>query len=144
MAFTIREGSDKLLSNQILNQIIADIHKIIGTDCSVWSVEGKCLVSTCEDCIEIKEGVEIFSTTEEDESITEQGAFFGIRDNKELNYILAIHETMDNILVTGRLCVCQFEYLIQAYKTRVDKNHFYQRIDILYKDMKQCFLRQYH
>ena len=30
--------------------------------------------------------------------------------------------------VTGRLCVCQFEHLIQAYKARVDKNRFYQNL----------------
>lgn len=117
-----------MLSNQILNKIIADIRRIINADCSVWNSKGKCLVSTCEDCDKVEKDIKVFIEEEEEEWCTSEGAFFLIRDNEELTYILAIHGETENMTVTGRLCVCQFEHLIQAYKARVDKNRFYQNL----------------
>lgn len=117
-----------MLSNQILNKIIADIHKIIGAECSVWSPEAECLVCTYEDAGVVKEYVQEFIEKEAEEWIDSYGAFFWIRDNDEPAYILAIHEMIENLSVAGRLCVSQFEHLIQAYKVRVDKNRFYQNL----------------
>ncbi len=117
-----------MLSNQILNKIIADIHRIIEIDCSVWSKEGACLVSTCEKYDKIKGYVEKFIETGKDEKIAKKYACFWIRDDEEPIYILAFHDAIEHVEVSGRLCVCQFEYLIQAYKSRNDKNQFYQNL----------------
>ena len=67
-----------MLSNQVLSKVIADIHKIIGADCSIWSVSGKCLMSTDEDYVGMKDKVQSFlaDAAGEQESITKQGAFF--------------------------------------------------------------------
>lgn len=119
-----------MLSNQVLSKVIADIHKIIGADCSIWSVSGKCLMSTDEDYVGMKDKVQSFlaDAAGEQESITKQGAFFLIYDNEDPEYILAIHETIENVSVLGRLCVSQFEHLMQAYKAKVDKNRFFQNL----------------
>lgn len=118
-----------MLSNQVLNRIIADIHRITNINCSVWSMEGKCLVSTCGENAQIKEKVQTFlQDLDIEEKITRKGAFFLIRDDEEPSYILAFHETGDHISVTGRLCVCEFEHLIRAYKVRVDRNRFFQNL----------------
>lgn len=118
-----------MLSNQVLNKIITDIHKIIGVDCSVWSIEGNCLVSTCPEDSKIKE--KLYRFLKEDgmeEKVTKIGAFFMIRDDEVPMYVLVIHGMFENVNVTGRLCVCQFEHLIQAYKVRVDRNRFFQNL----------------
>lgn len=117
-----------MLSNQVLNKIIADIYGIIEVDCSVWNPSGECLASTSEEPDKMAGNVKDFMNNEENEWVGPQGSFFWIYDNEELTYILAIHEKVENALVTGRLCVCQFEHLIQAYKARVDKNRFYQNL----------------
>ena len=117
-----------MLSNQTLNRIITDIHKIVGTDCSVWSKEGKCLVSTCSGQEKLQANVEKFILADEGEKVTKQSAFFWIRDDENPIYVLAFHEAMENVLVSGRLCVCQFEHLIQTTKMRTDKNQFYQNL----------------
>lgn len=118
-----------MLSNQSLNKIVTDIHKIIEVDCSVWSKEGKCLAAcTCDEDNKIKGNVEKFIQAEKDEKITKKSAFFWIRDDEEPTYVLAFHDVMENAEVTGRLCVCQFEHLIQANKARTDKNQFYQNL----------------
>lgn len=117
-----------MLSNQVLNRIITDIYEIIQVDCSVWSAEGKCLTSTSENMSRMEEKVGVFLQNAKDVQITKKGAFFWIRDKEKYVYVLAIHEHVDNLQVTGRLCVCQFEHLIEAYKARVDKNRFYQNL----------------
>ena len=128
MAFPLEKEVTTLLSNQTLNRIITDIHKIVGTDCSVWSKEGKCLVSTCSGQEKLQANVEKFILADEGEKVTKQSAFFWIRDDENPIYVLAFHEAMENVLVSGRLCVCQFEHLIQTTKMRTDKNQFYQNL----------------
>lgn len=117
-----------MLSKQVLNKIITDIYQIIQVDCSVWSTEGGCLASTCDDVEEIKDKVDMFLLDTEEAKITEGEMFFWIKDNEKYIYVLAIHKPVENADVTGRLCVCQFEHLIEAYKVRVDKNRFYQNL----------------
>ena len=117
-----------MLSNQVLNKVIADIHKIIGVDCSVWNTNGKCLVTTCEGCAVIKDSVQAVLLDAVEEKITEQGSFFLICDDEQPEYVLAIHEEVENAAVLGRLCVSQFEHLTQAYKVKVDKNRFFQNL----------------
>ena len=58
--FKCKKGSDKLLSNQILHKPINDIHEIMGVDCSVWSMEGKCLAIAGMNEDRIKAGVDKF------------------------------------------------------------------------------------
>lgn len=118
----------ELLSNQILTKIITDIHKIIKVDCSIWSKEGKCLASTCEDTKKIGGQIEKFIQSEKSEKIAKKHACFWIQDDEEWLYVLAFHDAMEQVEVTGKLCVCQFEHLIQAHKTRNDKNQFYQNL----------------
>lgn len=117
-----------MLSNQLLNRITSDIYSIVKKDFSVWDAVGNCIVSTCDSVGGIQKSVMLFLTEEDEEWTNEQGSFFWIRDNEELTYILAIHGQIENASVTGRLCACHFEHLIQAYKTRVDKNRFYQNL----------------
>lgn len=119
-----------MLSNQVLSKVIADIHKIIGVDCSIWNLNGKCLITTCEGCEGIKDKVDVIlaNVASEQERVTKQGAFFIICDREEPEYVLAIHETVENVAVLGRLCVSQFEHLMQAYKVKVDKNRFFQNL----------------
>lgn len=129
-------GCDKVLSNQVLNRTISDIYRITDINCSIWSMEGKCLVSTCSDNSHVKEKVQIFlekvaesyEIKEINEIITKKGAFFLVQDEDKPSYVLAFHESMDNVDITGRLCVCQLEHLIRAYKTRVDRNRFFQNL----------------
>lgn len=117
-----------MLSNQLWNTIASDIYGIIKKDFSIWDATGKRVVSTCDDCGEISKKVKDFISGEEEEWTGKEGSFFWIRDEEELTYVLAIHGEVESVLVTGRLCACQFEHLIQAYKARVDKNRFYQNL----------------
>ena len=119
-----------MLSNQVLHKVVTDIKKIIGLNCSIWSMAGKCLADTSEECKRYKNTVETLIKEIEisEEVVTEQGSFFLIRDNEEPAYVLVFHGALENMKVSGRLCVCQVENLIQAYKVRVDRNRFFQNL----------------
>jgi len=123
------KGRDEVLSNHILQKSISDIYEIIGTTCSIWSMEGKCLATSNGDGSEVKERVRSFSAMEDvPELVTNRVACFKIHDDGEPLYVLAIHKPSEHVLISGRLCVCQFEHLIHAYKSRVDKNRYYQNL----------------
>lgn len=117
-----------MLSNQVLNKIITDIHKIIRIDCSVWSKEGKCLASTCERSDKVKGYVDKFIETKKSEKIGKKCALFWIQDEDDLIYILAFHEVPEYVEVSGRLCVSQFEHVIEAHKSHNEKSQFYQNL----------------
>lgn len=117
-----------MLSNQVLNKTIHDIYTILDVDCSIWSMEKKCLAMVGEGTESIERGVEALLNNEEEEFLTDREAFFLVRDNYEAVYILAVHEIVEQIQIIGRLCVSQLENLIHAYKERLDKNHFFQNL----------------
>ena len=92
-------------------------------------MEGKCLAVSNGDGSEMKDRVRNFIALEDTtEQVTNRGAYFTIHDEEEAVYVLAIHKASEHVLVSGRLCVCQFEQLLQAYKSRVDKNRYYQNL----------------
>ncbi len=119
-----------MLANQILYKIINDISEIIQADCSVWDTTGRCQAYTSEQCLSSEEQVKEF-LSEVDEctySVGRGTSYFAVEDEGELFYVLALHKTDDQTKSQGRLCVSQMKHLIQAYKVRTDKNHFYQNL----------------
>ncbi len=117
-----------MLSNQILKKLIADIRRIVGVDCSVWSKDGLCIVSTCEVTESIGKYVDKFRGSGLSEKIGKRHDAFWIHDEDELMYILVFHEGVEDAKVIGGLCVSEFEHMIQAYKVHSDKNQFYQNL----------------
>ena len=119
-----------MLANQVLYKIINDISEILQAECSVWNAIGKCQAFTAETCLEIAEEVNEFLAVA-DECNYRMGndvCCFAVEDEGELFYVLAIHKADEQVKVQGRLCISQMKHLIQAYKTRADKNHFYQNL----------------
>lgn len=118
-----------MLSNQVLTKTTNDIYEIIKVPCSLWNMKGKCVAAAGEVNGETESAVRAFlEYGGEEEQIGETGAFFVIRDNQIPQYLFAIHEPVGNAAVMGRLCVSQFESLIQAYKERLDRNRFFQNL----------------
>ena len=119
-----------MLANQVLYKIINDIGEILQTECSVWDSTGKCQVFTAESCLEAAREVNEFLAVA-DECNYRMGndvSCFAVEDEGELFYVLAIHKADEQVKVQGRLCISQMKHLIQAYKMRTDKNHFYQNL----------------
>jgi carbohydrate diacid regulator len=125
----LNKGRGKVLSNHILQKIISDIYEVTGVDCSVWSMEGNCLAVSGGEEKDVKASVaEFLSCEETSELITDSEACFLIKDEEEPIYVLVMHKVTEHVMISGKLCVCQFEHLIHAYKTRVDKKRYYQNL----------------
>lgn len=119
-----------MLTNQILYKIINDISEIIQADCSVWDASGKCQAFTAEGCLAATEDVKRFLTVTDEFSyrVGKGVSCFAVEEEGELFYVLVLHKEDAQTNLEGRLCVSQMKHLIQAYKTRTDKNHFYQNL----------------
>lgn len=119
-----------MLVSQVLQKIVSDINRIIKEDCSVWSMEGKCLATTAEDMGGIEADVKSLLEEVEDQSVqvTEKTACFVVRYEGDAIYIFAIHNVIDNIAVMGNLCVNQFENMMYLYERKVDRNRFFQQL----------------
>ncbi len=119
-----------MLMNQVLQKTITDINRIMKEDCSVWSVEGKCLASSTEDVSHVESDVRDLLKEAEDRSaqVGDKAACFVIRYEGEVMYIFAIHNVVDNVAIMGNLCVNQFENMMYLYEKRVDSNRFFQQL----------------
>ena len=119
-----------MLVSQVLQKMVTDINRIIKEDCSVWSVEGKCLATTAEDVGDIVTDVKSLLEEAEDRSVqvSDKTACFVIRYEGDAIYIFAIHKVIDNIAIMGKLCVNQFENMMHLYERKVDRNRFFQQL----------------
>lgn len=118
-----------MLVNQTLHKIIEEVKEIINEECSVWNLQGKCLVTTTQNIELVKKDVDSFLVDENsDMQITKNSACFGVRYEEELIYVFAIHNALENARVLGRLCVSHFEHVNQLYEKHVDKNRFFQQL----------------
>lgn len=119
-----------MLVSQVLQKMVTDINRIIKEDCSVWSVEGKCLATTSEEKSDVEGDVRTLLEEAEDRSVqvSDRAACFVVRYEGEAMYIFAIHNVIDNIAIMGKLCVNQFENMLHLYEKRVDRNRFFQQL----------------
>lgn len=116
-----------MLLSQVLHKIVEDIQGIVKVECSVWSMQGKCLTSE-EGLENVQKRVEAFIEKGEAEEIAKDGAYFLVKDMEEPVYVLVLHEAVEQMELVGRLCVNQLENLLVAYKKRVDRNRFFQNL----------------
>lgn len=119
-----------MLVSQVLQKMVTDINRIIKEDCSVWSVEGKCLATTSEEKSDVEGDVRTLLEEAEDRSVqvSDRAACFVVRYEGEAMYIFAIHNVIDNIAIMGKLCVNQFENMLHLYEKKVDRNRFFQQL----------------
>lgn len=118
-----------MLANHILYEIIEEVKGIINEECSVWSLQGKCLASTSQEIEAVSKDVKAFLEKEHVVTyITKQTACFGIHCDEELVYVFSIHNVIDNVEVLGKLCVGRFEHVNQLLEKRIDKNRFFQQL----------------
>ena len=111
-----------MLANHVLFKMIEEMKEIINEECSVWSLQGKCLASTTEDIAAFSKKVSVFLKSGKGNSC------FAICCDEEPIYVFCIHDMIDNVEVLGKLCVSQFEHVNQLYEKRIDKNHFFQQL----------------
>ena len=119
-----------MLSNQILHRTVQNIRRISGHECSVWNVDGECIVATVERAKNLRQDVADFleDAAEGDEDIRETEGLFLICDEEIPVYVLVLTGEPEGLAIAGRLGASQLESLISAYKEKLDRNRFVQNL----------------
>ncbi|MEF9941758.1 MAG: helix-turn-helix domain-containing protein [Lachnospiraceae bacterium] len=119
-----------MLSNQVLQKAIKEIKDITGAEVSLWNMKQRCVVETMAVALADKERILSYIQVKpmEGSLILKKLALFGVWEDENPVYVLAIHGLEHEAQVVGRLCVSQLENLLIAYRERLDKNRFMQNL----------------
>lgn len=113
-----------MISNQILQNTIDGLKSITRVDLCVTDIEGKVLVSTNKESEDYSEAVRAFSLSAADSQVVQGCQFFKIYDEFQLEYVLLVHGTTEDVYMVGKLAAFQIQSLLVAYKERFDKDNF--------------------
>lgn len=120
-----------MLSNQILQKTIYEMSNILECNCSIWNMDGEILAVVGNEKVHIKKLVDSFIKEHSNEKYlyTEEVALFQVCDEERPVYIFGMdHQGAVDANVTGRLCVSQWEALLDMAKVKMDKNRFIQNL----------------
>jgi carbohydrate diacid regulator len=121
-----------LLPNQVIQKIIQDIKRISGLEASVWNAKGECLAMTSTVTKALGGRVGSFLKGNESQELMEELerelGLFSIYIDDEPGYVLVLQGKGADISVVGKLGVSQMSNLVQAYRERLDRNHFIQNL----------------
>lgn len=120
-----------MLSNQILQKTLYEMSDILECNCSIWNMEGEMLAAVGNEKLHIKRLVDSFITecVEKKYLYTQREALFLVSDEEKPVYVFALeHQGKMDVKVSGRLCVSQWEALLDMNKVKMDKNRFLQNL----------------
>lgn len=119
-----------MLSNQVLHKIIRDIEKVAGALCSIWNMDGKCIVGVENTTPAMSK--EVQDVIKDIAWLTLKSvngnSYFVVTDEGTPIQILAIKEFAGDSELVGGMAVSQLENLQQASKEHLDKNRFVQNL----------------
>ncbi len=116
-----------MISNQIIQNCIDDVHNISKLDLLVTDSFGNIIAQTNDNDIVDKAFLLNFIQSPAEVQETKGELLFKIDDEGQVSHVLKISGEGEAFLV-GKLTVNQIRALIVAYKDRIDKNSFYQNL----------------
>lgn len=117
-----------MISSQILQNTIDELHSITRIDFSVMDVEGNEIATTIPTDYLLPQAIVQFANSPADSQVVQNAHFFKIYDEKTLEYILISKGSSEDAYMIGRVAVSQIQNLIIAYKERYDRNNFIQNL----------------
>lgn len=116
-----------MISNQILQNTIDGLKAIARVDFCVMDTEGKRVAHTTDMSSCSKAAVE-FAASPADAQEIQGHQFFKVFDEQQIEYILVVAGTGEDIYTIGKLCAFQLQNLMVAYKERFDKDNFVKNL----------------
>lgn len=117
-----------MISSQILQTTIDELHSITRINFSIMDVEGNEVASTITNEDFDKHAVIQFASSPADSQVIQNAYFFKVFDDKKLEFVLISKGAADDAYMLGRVAVSQIQNLIIAYRERFDKNNFIQNL----------------
>ena len=123
-----QEGSDDLVSSQVLQKTIDELRAITRIDLCVLSLEGQMLASTFSENSPNPDHIREFANSPADSQVLQGYHFFKVYDDQNVEYVLVTGGGSEDAYMIGKIAVSQIQNLIIAYKERLDKNNFIQNL----------------
>ena len=123
-----REGAERMISNQILQNTIDGLKGITRIDLCIIDVEGKVLAATFPDAEKYVEPAQAFVESPADSQVVNGCQFFKVFDEHQLEYILLANGDSDDVYMVGKIASFQIQNLLVAYKERFDKDNFIKNL----------------
>lgn len=117
-----------MLSSQIIQNTIDDLHTITRVDFAVMDIEGNEVAVTSGAGSVSKQAVLQFVESPADSQVVSNAHFFKVLDDKKTEYVLVSMGSAEDAYMLGRVAVSQIQSLIVAYRERYDKNNFIQNL----------------
>lgn len=117
-----------MISNQILQNTIEGLGAIARTDLCVTDTDGNIVAATDDRMEENRREVLDFAASPADSQEIQGSQFFKIYDEQQLEYILVVTGTGENLYMIGKLAAFQIQNLLVAYKERFDKDNFIKNL----------------
>ena len=117
-----------MISSQILQNTIDELHAITRVDFCIMDVDGNEVASTIQSDFIQPQAVIQFANSPADSQVVQNAHFFKVFDDKKLEFILISRGTSEDAYMLGRVAVSQVQNLIIAYRERYDKNNFIQNL----------------
>lgn len=116
-----------MISNQILQSTIDGLKAIARVDICVMDVDGK-LVAYTADMSDNGRAVVEFAKSPADSQEVQGYQFFKVYDEQQLEYVLVIAGSGEDVYTIGKMSAFQIQNLLVAYKERFDKDNFIKNL----------------
>ena len=101
-----------MISSQILQNTIDELHAITRVDFAVMDVEGNEVATTMQPGFVQQQAAVQFANSPADSQIVQNAHFFKIYDEKALEYILVSNGTSEDTYMLGRVAVSEIQNLL--------------------------------
>lgn len=117
-----------MISNQILQNTIEGLKNIARVEICVMDTDGKVVAATDDRMENSRKDVLEFAASPADSQEVQGFQFFKIYDEQQLEYLLLVGGTGENLYMVGKMAAFQIQNLLVAYKERFDKDNFIKNL----------------
>lgn len=119
-----------MITNQVVRNAIEELNRITKVNLAVYELNGKLVAGAGvkEEYSMEAELIAGFADSQADSQVIKEKHLLKVYDDEELQYILLASGPVESVYTISRVAVSQLTQLIQAYKERLDRNHFFQNL----------------
>lgn len=117
-----------MISNQILQSTVEGLKAISRVDFCVIDLEGNVLATTFQGSEEYRSSVIPFVDSPADSQVVQGHQFFKIYDERQVEYVLVVRGSSDDVYMVGKMAAFQIQSLLIAYRERFDKDNFIKNL----------------
>ena len=116
-----------MISNQILQNTIEGLKTIARVELCIMDTDGKEIASTVN-MSECEKAAIDFAQSPADSQEIQGFQYFKIYDEQQLEYILIVAGSGEDLYMVGKMVTFQIQSLLVAYKERFDKDNFIKNL----------------